>query len=624
MCGFFGLFTNKKILDSLDVNYNLDLIKHRGPDHSSFLRCNDNVLFAHTRLSILDLSDHGNQPMVSHSSNFTIIYNGEVYNFNDLKLEFNLNFLSSNTDTEVILELFSKILIESVGKLNGMFSFAIRDNVNKKIYLVRDRLGIKPLYYKHTVDGFYFASEIKVVNSLSNSKFAFNISKFNEWLYYGNTLDNETLHSDIFNLEPATILVFDEELNSFDKIKYWSPSVPKNDFSASDIPNLIKKNKFLLEEAVKRQLVSDVPLGVFLSGGIDSTAITAFASKHYDGKLKTFSAGFDFDNGNNELPQASIIAKTYNTEHHELHIKGSDISDIVVKMVHHHDHPFSDAANIPLFLLCENVKGNSKVILQGDGGDELYGGYKRYKTLSNINKMKVLANVGSFINYFSLKNQNYYIRKRYCNALLANYDWKILALLLTVEDEFESPCNIFHPSIRSEIVKYSAFSRYKNLQSLYSNLPLTDQMSLIDSQVILPNIFLEKVDRATMASSVEVRVPFLDNDLVEFAQSIPSSIKIPNGQNKWLLKESLKGIVPHNVLYGPKKGFGVPFGFWLTSSLRDLLFDSVNKANQIYPDTFDVVYLEYLYKSLVNKSKDCSFLLWKVLNMALWLSQNEK
>lgn len=623
MCGIFGLITNKKTINETAIEQALERIRHRGPDASGYSKLASSVCFGHVRLSVLDLSERGAQPMTSSCGRFTITYNGEVYNYRELAKQFALPQLKSTCDTEVILELFATLGTKAIEKLNGMFAFAIRDNYKEKTYLVRDRLGIKPCFYSVNQDAFCFGSEIKAVRTISETGFSINKEKLHEWLYYGNSLGEESLHTGILNLEPGTFLEIHESSMNISKVKYWAPKKPVSRCE-EDTDKLISKNRVLLEQAVQRQLVSDVPVGIFLSGGIDSSAITAFGARHYDGKLKTYSAGFDFDNGNNELEKAAALAKEFNTEHYEMHIKGIDVADIVEKMVAHHDQPFSDAANIPLYLLCDKIKGSTKVVLQGDGGDELYGGYKRYNTLGNLGKMKFAARLGKIANFFLPRNQSYYVRKRYINALLADSDWKLMALLLTVEDEGQQPTRVFDKVLRKEVIEQSAFSRYQELQSKYQDIPLDDQMALIDSQIILPDIFLEKVDRSTMAASVEVRVPFLDNDLVEFAQSIPSKIKTPNGHQKWLLKKSLDGIVPNDVLYGPKKGFGVPFGFWLSTALKELLFESVKKANKIHPNTFDINEIEILHNALVSKTEDCSFLLWKVMNMAIWLCQNER
>jgi asparagine synthase (glutamine-hydrolysing) len=620
MCGIFGIISTKSIV-GVDVDRLRGKLTHRGPDASDIVRLTNNVTFGHVRLSILDLSDAGVQPMTSHCGRYTITFNGEVYNFKCLAKKYGLNNLKSSSDTEVILELFSKIGVKAIPLLNGMFAFAIRDNDTKITVLVRDRLGIKPLYYVTNKTSLSFASEIKsLAEPVEGMLSQLEKNKLHEWLYYGNTLGEKTLLKNVINLTPGSYISVDEQTLMLKHQIYWSPKEPAS-YTKKDIPALIEENKKLLEQAVKRQLVSDVPIGVFLSGGIDSSAITAFASKHYKGKLKTYSVGFDFDKGVNELAKAKLLANKFGTEHSEMHISGIEVADIVEKMICHHDQPFSDAANIPLYLLCDKVKNTTKVVLQGDGGDEMYGGYKRYHTLGNLPNMKLKACLGDIVNQLMPRNKGYYVRQRYINALKSKDNAKLMALLLTVEDEKQQPSRVFGCEVKAEIEKVSPFQRYYTLQEQYKHLPLNDQMALIDSQIILPDIFLEKVDRSTMASSVEVRVPFLDNDLVEFAQSIPSSLKIPGGHQKWLLKQSLHGIVPDDVLYGKKTGFGVPFGFWVSSALKELLFDNLEQVNIKQPNFFDIDYILKLHQEHITNARDSGFMLWKLMNLAIWINK---
>jgi asparagine synthase (glutamine-hydrolysing) len=623
MCGIAGAIYLPEV-SALEYENRLEnalnRIEHRGPDNTgSYFK--ENVMLGHVRLSILDLSDLGHQPMVSSSQRFVISYNGEIYNFKELAVKYKLDLLKSNSDTEVVLELFELFGPSIIAEFNGMFSFSIFDSKEKKMWLVRDRMGIKPLYIKTTQNGVYFGSEIKSIVELThNEPLTLNVDKVHEWLYYGNSLGDKTLYEGIEKLLPGHYIEIDLASLSMAKTCYWKPSQPER--KKNNINELIRENTVLLEQAVKRQLVSDVPVGVFLSGGIDSSAIAAFASKHYDQKLPTYTVGFDFDKGVNELPKAKALAEKFGTDHHEIHISGFDVADIVEKMVEHHDQPFSDAANIPLYLLCEKVKHTTKVVLQGDGGDEMYGGYKRYHTLANINKMRLAANLGTLANKVMPKNKAYYIRERYMNALKSKDNWKLMALLLTVEDEKSRPENVFKKSFRNLVLSSSPFDRYQACQESYKHLNLSDQMALVDSQIILPDIFLEKVDKSTMAASVEVRVPFLDNDLINFAQSIPSKIKQPKGHQKWLLKKSLSGIVPDDILYGKKTGFGVPFGFWVANSLKELFFDHLNKMNHKYPNVFDLKAIEAMHKMHVNNERDFGFLLWKILNFSIWVNKS--
>ncbi len=496
----------------------LDSIHHRGPDSQGQFS-DSQVWFGHARLSILDLSDAASQPMASSDEQYVICYNGEVYNFAELARQLNLNDLRSHSDTEVVLRAFAKLGTDSIELFNGMFAFAIYDKRTKKVWLVRDRLGIKPLYYCFDESGLFFASEI---NALGGKRLECDHSVVHEWLYYGTTLGDRTLYEGVHKLLPGHYLELD--LITFSSIIecYWSPthysSCEKHTGSVSE---RIQQTRNLIDRAVKRQLVSDVPVGVFLSGGVDSSAITAFASRHYAGKLATFSVGFDFDKGINELPKAKQIAQLYGTDHHELHISGFEIADVVEKMVEHHGMPFSDAANIPLYLLSSEISNTTKVVLQGDGGDEMFGGYSRHSTLRFYKTARFLARIGGWANGLLPRNSQYYRRQRYINALAPDDLAGVMALLLTEEGRGSNPAAVFAPDFRRKILNADPFARYRECQSDFKGEDVVNQMLLVDAMIILPDIFLEKVDRSTMAASVEVRVPFLDNDLVDFCMGYP-------------------------------------------------------------------------------------------------------
>lgn len=616
MCGFVGVVASRPLSeqDKLILNQATEAINHRGPDANGVF-VENGVGLGHVRLSILDLTDAGAQPMTSRCGRYVISYNGEVYNFKELAEQFQLTDLKSHSDTEVIIEAFAKVGEALFAQLNGMFAFALLDRQTHQLWLVRDRLGIKPLYVSQDADHIVFGSEIKALQVLQPTLKQVNKSALGEWSYYGTTLGQQTLFNGVTRLLPGHFIRMDINSLSVTVETYWQPlarpSVVKGD--------IVKQAHDVLEQAVKRQLVSDVPVGIFLSGGIDSSAITAFASRHYAGTLATYSVGFDYDKGVNELPKAKALAKRYGTEHHEIHISGMDVADTVQRLVRHHDQPFSDAANIPLYLLCQQVKDKTKVVLQGDGGDELFGGYKRYATLSRLSRMKALARVSKLGNAFLPKNAGYYNRERYINALLAKPLPKLMALLLTVEDEKQDPTQIFHSELRKHFA--DPFQRYKDVAALFEPRKPADQMLLVDSMIILPDVFLEKVDRSTMAASVEVRVPFLDNDVVDFCHQLTAEQKIPQGQQKYLLKQCLAGIVPDNVLYGKKTGFGVPFGYWLKGPLKELFFDNLTQFSSINPGIVENTYVMQRYNEHLSGKKDNGFLLWKLLNLLIWSNQ---
>lgn len=601
----------------------LDSLRHRGPDSRGQYQ-DGCVWLGHVRLSILDLTAAGYQPMASSDGQFVICYNGEVYNFGEIARSLTLDGLHSHSDTEVILRAFAKIGVAAVSRFNGMFAFAIYDKQRQKLWLVRDRLGIKPLYYRIDERGLIFASEIKALLTMDPVIPECDLSSLHEWLFYGNTFGERTLYQGIRQLLPGHYLELDIATSEYSIEEYWTPkqqsALPQVQVSTGD---MIAETRRLLEQAVKRQLVSDVPVGIFLSGGIDSSAITAFATRHYEGRLATYTAGFDFDKGVNELPKARRVAQFYGTEHNEVHISGFEIADTVEKMVHHHDMPFSDAANIPLYLLAAKISDKTKVILQGDGGDELFGGYRRYTTLSFLKIFRFLAKQGEFINKFTPANAHHFRRQRYLNALSSDDLAMTMALLLTEEDGKSRPAAMFTAELRQEIEFHDPFARYRQCQQYFENQDTINQMSLVDSMIVLPDIFLEKVDRSTMAASLEARVPFLDHDLVDYCMRIPGYRKVPMGRKKWLLKKSLESIVPNDVLYGKKTGFGVPFGYWLRGALKPMFFDHLEQFQHARPGVLDVKVIHGWYDEHVSRRRDRSFLLWKVLNFMIWANKSK-
>lgn len=595
----------------------LDVVRHRGPDSNGVYR-DEQIWLGHVRLSILDPSTAANQPMVTEDGRFVIAYNGEVYNFKELAKELSLE-LRSHSDTEVVLLAFAKLGPHLFEKLNGMFAFAIFDRKCRKLWLVRDRLGIKPLYYRLDADSLVFASEIKGIIAIGHKSASCDTSSLHEWLIYGNNLGDRTLYQGIRKLLPGHYLQLDLATFSHSIQEYWSPRqlavLPQIRLPTSVV---IEQTRFLLEQAVKRQLISDVPVGVFLSGGIDSSAITAFASKHYGGRIATYSAGFDFDGSINELPKASEVARHYGTDHHELRVTGIDLPDVVEKMVHHHDVPFSDAANVPLYLLASKIKNEKKVVLQGDGGDEVFGGYRRYSTLSFLGILQILAKGARLINGFTPRTAHYYRRRRYLNALLPSERAMVMALLLTEEDRQSMPSAVFAPEWRREIERHDPFARYRQCQRMFADLSAVDQMAFVDSMIILPDIFLEKVDRSTMAASVEARVPLLDNDLVDYCMRVPGRYRVRWGRKKWLLKKALAGVVPSHILSSKKTGFGVPFGQWLRLVLKPQFFDQLASFERIHPGILDRRVICRLYDQHLSGQRDWSFLLWKLLNFTIW------
>jgi len=622
MCGIAGIKTYKsKIVNRDTIVRMTDSMKHRGPDDKGiYISPEGKVALGHRRLSILDLSPTGHQPMTTEDGEISLVMNGEIYNHEDIKkelLSLGYNF-RGHSDTETVLYAYQQWGDEIFVKLNGIFSMAISRLSTDTLTLVRDRLGVKPLYYTYGNSSLLFASELKAILAVEHFD-KITPQSLHEFLYFGYAMKDRTMFDGIYEVLPGEkIIVQGEEIR---KSLYWKPEdiVRMPDIQERDA---IEKTRDLLEKAVVRQLMADVPVGVFLSGGIDSGAMVAFASKHYGGKIKTYSAGFDFDGGHNELPLAAKVAGTFDTEHHELMIKGGDLPDIIEKLVWHHDTPFSDAANIPLYLMTQALKGSPKVILQGDGGDEMFGGYPGYHLMSKYWKYKIItASLHPFHKMIPVKRIQQQVERFY--PLFAEKDQaSFYGRLLTTETPENSPLRVLNPGVRESIIYHNPFFYFGEMAKRFSFLESRAQKLLwIDTQILLPYQFLEKVDKSTMANSIEVRVPFLDNELSAFAMGLPAKLKLKGGVKKYLLKKALVGILPNEVLYGPKKGFGVPYQNWLAGPLYVYMRERILGYAEEHPGFFNKPVLEKMMTQHKEGKGNAGFLLWKVLNLVIWMDK---
>jgi len=619
MCGIVGILNIKSKVDRSTILEMTNSIEHRGPDDSgTFIE--DNLGLGQRRLSIIDLSPTGHQPMLSSDGSVVIVFNGEIYNHLDIRkklVQLGYNF-KGTSDTETMICAYQAFGLDFLKILNGIFTIAIYDKKQQRLIIARDRFGVKPLYFYKDNFHFIFGSEIKAILSRNVSR-KINYQALHEFSYYGNTLGNRTMFKNIYKLLPGEFLQIDKSSLNIKSEFFWKPEEALPEKKSITEHEAIETTKNLLEKAVSRQLLADVPVGVFLSGGIDSSAITAFASKHYEGKLKTFSSAFDFDNGHNELPMAKKIASKFNTEHEEMMIYGKDLPEIIEKMVVHHDEPFSDAANIPLFLLGQQVQGSCKVVLQGDGGDELFAGYPRYHILQNLWKYKMGVKYSKLIapilpSGFLKQKINRF------NSVFKEKDLgRFFGKMLTTESEEKDPRMVFSKTIRNHIEGTNPFLAYEEASNRFAMLDgLSQKMLWIDMINILPNQFLEKVDKSTMASGIEVRVPFLDNDLASFAMSLPGNLKVKKGIKKYILKKALEGVISDEVLYGPKKGFGVPYKNWIKVPLNSYFKDMIYSKTMMDSGILDYSNIENLMDSKEGGFDENGFMLWKILNFSIW------
>lgn len=627
MCGIAGIINAAGIAPD-DCKERLNSVvrvqNHRGPDANG-VYVDSNVGFAHNRLSILDTSSAGNQPMWSRSRRSVIVYNGEIYNFRDLAVEYSIA-TQSRSDTEVLLELFERLGPSVFKKLNGMFAFAIHDRKANAVWVVRDRLGIKPLYFSRSGSSISFASEIKGLFELRNDlSRRMRIEALHEWLYFGNALGARTMFEGIEQLQPGHCLRIDLGSGGVDEEVFWCIDEAISEASYdSDMhcpEEAARRTLELLDSSVKRQLVSDVPVGIFLSGGIDSSSIACLASRHSGEPLATYSAAFDYDEERSELALAGEVARRCGSDHREIRVSGSDSAEVVRKMIVSHDLPFSDAANIPLFLMSESISATHKVVLQGDAGDEMFGGYQRHLTLLRFSRYRRIFRAIRGLGRLPVRNRLYLRMARMLSAMGAADDAKTMALLLTVEREENRPARVLGPLLRDRMLEFDPFSRYREIERRFEGLPLAEKMLLVDKAVILPDIFFQKVDRSTMAASVEVRVPFADNALLDHVLSLTPEVLMHGGVQKGLLRKAMQDVLPENVLIGRKRGFGVPFGYWVTGVFSEQFRDLTADLSRSHPELLNLTHIDSLWADHKARRADHGFMFWKILNLAMWIQE---
>jgi asparagine synthase (glutamine-hydrolysing) len=591
---------------------------HRGPDNFGEYYSGNLALF-HYRLSILDLEERSNQPFFNDNNDKVIVYNGEIYNYKNLAAEYNLK-LHTTSDTEVILNTIDAKGNDAVKEWNGIFAFAMHDTVKNSLTLARDRFGVKPLYFFENDFCIAFSSEAKVIMNWLDS-FRLNFQGLSEYMWYGNTLSLQTMVDGMIKLKPGITREIDlKNFNQTDKV-YWSIARDIKQDNKSSFDQSAVNVRDLLEKAVQKQLASDVPIGILLSGGIDSSAVTAFASRHVNGKLNTYSVEYDFNIGDkSELAKADLIAKKFNTNHHEFKINSADSIDIFEMLVLQYDEPFADAANIPLYMLAKECKSDVTVVLQGDGGDELFAGYRRYSLLNSLAFWKLATKLSSTFSRNGFIKQRL---KRMSVALNQKSDAMRMAFFMTQNTLEKNPESIFQPQYFKLLSLQNPFQEYVTKNQIFSDKDLVQRMLYTDFEILLPHTFLEKVDKATMKCSIEARVPFLDNDLTEYVLSLPSSYKIKKGDKKFLLKESLKGIVPDSILNAPKRGFDVPYKKWLKTTMfeysKSKISEYKNPNNLLNKDV-----LLNMLEEHKNDIADNGVILWKALILLVWLEKYER
>ena len=650
MCGISGFYSkNLSTFNNVIIKMNSTL-KHRGPERSRVWQDNNSgIVFGHQRLSILDLSKAGDQPMISNSGRFVMTYNGEIYNHLEIRKELeqikkNIKWKSA-TDTETLLESIELLgMKETLKKTVGMFAFAIWDKKNRVLTLVRDRMGEKPLYYGWQGEGvnkvFLFASELKALKPHPSFKGEINRNSIALQLRHNYIPDPYSIYKDIYKLLPGHYLELGEkELKkgfSPKLVNYWSLIKCVIDGNKNQLKLNGPEIQYDLEEkiklSVKQQMMSsDVPTGAFLSGGIDSSTIVSLMQSQSKNSIKTFTIGFKKDDFN-EARYAKKIAKHLGTDHTELYFTSRNAMEVIPKIPNIHDEPFSDNSQIPSFLLSQLAKKQIKVALSGDGGDELFCGYNRYNSTNSWSKKfnliprslrKALAtgiksisqeNLNSFLNL--LPNLSEYASKGYkiksIKALQAETLSDLYYILLS---HWQNPTE----AVRRSKEPGTFFTKFKPQLKDLNNHQI---MMALDQITYLPNDILVKVDRTSMASSIEARVPFLDHRLIEYSWKIPYSLKYRNGKSKWILRKILKNYVPENLTERPKMGFGIPLNDWLRGPLRDWAENLLNEKKLSQEGYFNPKLIREKWEDYISNKNKLLYDLWNVLMFQAWRDNN--
>lgn len=591
MCGIVGVLsfnnTNFRITGEY-LSCLRDTMIHRGPDSKgNWISSDGKVGLGHRRLSILDLTYLADQPMSNEDETIWVVFNGEIYNFLEIRKELektrNHRFKTDHSDTEVIIHAFEEWGIEFVHKLRGMFAIALYDSRKQALWLIRDRIGKKPLYYSITAQKIIFASEIKAILKSPQQKKEVDLEAFYHFLSFLTTPSPMTLFKDIKKLPPATWMRIDSS-GQVKEQKYWDVWDNVTPLTKESEERIAEELLFKLKEAVKIRKISDVPVGVFLSGGIDSSVNAALFSEENQGKVKTFSIGYEgeYKSYKNELDYARLVAKSIHSDHHELLLNVNDLLNFIPTMIYLQDEPIADPVCFPLYYVSKLARENGVVVCQvGEGSDELFCGYNSWKTkilLARLNETACLVFFKkSLITFLSLINKD---EDFYFEWLRRGYEQQPI---------FWGGAEAFPETLKKRIISKNLSQQFKNFSSFEIIQPIYKRfkenawekshlnwMTYLDLNIRLPELLLMRVDKMTMGVSLEARAPFLDHKFVEFVLGIPSNIKFKNNEQKYILKKAVTGLIPDDIIHRQKQGFGVPIYEWFFEKLKKIMLDELD------------------------------------------------
>ncbi|HNV96112.1 MAG TPA: asparagine synthase (glutamine-hydrolyzing) [Bacteroidales bacterium] len=613
MCGICGHFSFDKPISIEALKGMTDALQHRGPDATGHFS-EKAVSLGHIRLSIIDLSTHANQPMFSHNKRYVIVFNGEIYNYNEIAKQLGIE-QKTTSDTEVILEALAKKGTESINLFNGMYAIALYDREEETLTLIRDRVGIKPLFYFWDGSHFAFASELKALLKLEIVKqnLKINHKAVNDYLHLGFIPEPQTIYENIYKFPASSYGVLKE--NHFNIEKYWSISEQINAQTISHEKEAKEKLKELITSSVKYRLISDVPYGVFLSGGIDSSLVAATA-QNITGNIKTFSIGFK-EARYNEAPYAKAIAEYLKTKHTEFTVTYNDAISLIQDIVPQYDEPFADASAVPTMMVSRLAKNDVSMVLSGDGGDELFWGYGAYhwaKRLSNPLLKNLRYPIASCLNMGNSR------QKRIAQMLRFDKHDFLPAHILSQEQYFFRTKEV-SSLLNHDYLSSASFHEPKVEQRKINSI---EKQSLFDFCHYLKDDLLVKVDRASMKYALEVRVPLLDYRITEFAFNLSPELKHKNHCDKYLLKQMLYDYVPESYFNRPKWGFALPLNHWLKNELKPLVHEYLNLERLKQQAMLDVNQVEKILTRYKTGDDYLYGRIWNLLMLEMWLKKNAK
>lgn len=643
MCGIAGEINLNSGVTLETIRRMCEVLAHRGPDDEGTVLLKDKSIWAsnkefpsylpkegfevglgHRRLSIIDLSETGHQPMANENGTIWIVYNGEIYNFQELRsrLEEKGHTFKSRSDTEVILHAYEEWGVNCLQSFRGMFAFGLWDNRLKRLFLARDRLGKKPLVYAHQKGKFAFASEIKALLKIPWVEKKVNLKAIHHYLTYQYIPSPQTIFEGIYKIPPAHYLLYDFN-DHLKKDRYWKLTFNPYEEREEDEKNLCELIRDKLKESVKLRLISDVPLGAFLSGGIDSSIVVGLMAQNGGPPVRTFSIGFE-EQEFNELDYARILSKYFGTDHHEFIVKPNAI-EILPELVWYYNEPFADASAVPTYYVAKMTSDFVKVVLTGDAGDENFAGYPRYRRSKYVLWFTMLPEV---------------FRKDLLGKTLrglSNSPWKrktfnrladFVELLSSHQGHnYLEQIRIFNEQEKREIYTEDFFTEVADdspedyLIAKYEEIDSEDPLEKIlylDMMTYLPEDLLVKVDIATMANSLEARVPFLDHLFIEEAAKIPFDLKLHGFKLKYILKKAFSDFLPEVILKRRKMGFGVPLSQWFRKDLKDYTYGILLNHRANSRGIFKKDGIERLLKDHLSLRYDNSAKIWALLFLEIW------